>query len=143
MSRAAIYNALTTDPTLIALGFHGEPNATVLVNFDGDQRPSDTIFMALNYQNEDWSLLFKRSIKHLMVWVHCYREYSTDFTIIDKAIDAIDKVLTNLVQVDGSDGYTLTLAETESKSRDLRDDTYQTICRSVSYRILSRETVSA
>jgi hypothetical protein len=145
MSRDAIYTALTTDARLLALGFHGEPNPTVLSNYDGQQRPSDVMFIVLGWGAETVELrgddsTFVRTARPLEIWVHMYREYSADFVRIDDVLNIIQDVMNNLVQAVGDDGYTLTVAEFSGKSRDLRDDTYQTICRSISYKILSRET---
>lgn len=137
MSRAAIHAALLADSRLIAIGI--DPSS-VLVNYDGDQRPNDVIFLVLRYENEDFIPAVQRTIRHLTIWVHMYKKYSSDFVKIDKILDIIDSVLGNMVHVPGLDGYTLTLAEPEGRSRDLRDDVYETICRSTSYRILSRQT---
>lgn len=152
MSRDAIYKALTTDVRLTALGFHENTstnpdvdNATVLSNYDGVQRPSDVMFMVLGWGVERVELrgddsLFVRTSRPLDIWVHMYKGYSTDFTRIDDVMNIIKSVMDGLVQAVGDDGYTLTCAEFASRSRDLRDDTYETICRSISYKILSRET---
>ena len=47
-----------------------------------------------------------------------------------------------MIDVDGADGVTLSQAIPGVRSRDLRDDAYQTLCRSSSYRILDRVTAS-
>jgi hypothetical protein len=137
MSRAAIQDALLADQRLIDIGLDIN---SVLVNYDGEQRPNDIVFLVLRYENEDYIPDVNRSIKHLTVWVHMYKKYSSDFVKIDKILDILDDILGNMVHVPGLDGYTLTLAEPEGRSRDLRDDVYETICRNASYRILSRQT---
>jgi hypothetical protein len=144
MSRAAVYDALINDPVLQAAGFDA---SSILVNYDSDQRPNDEMFIVLSWGVEAIELRgddgqTTRKSRPLEVWVHCYREFSTDFVRIDNTIKTIDGIMSSMVQVAGSDGYTLTLAEVGTASRDLKDDTYQTICRSASYKILSRETTA-
>jgi hypothetical protein len=143
MSRAAIYDAILADPTLVALGFD---KTSVLVNYNGDQRPTDTMFMILTWNAETEGLrgddVCSFPIKNLTVWVHLYRQFSTDFTRIDGVFNTLDGILGQMIQIDGADGVTLIQAIPGLRSRDLRDDAYQTLCRSSSYRILDRVTAS-
>src|SRR5205823_586388 len=139
MSRAAVYDALVNDADLQAAGFDTK---SILVNYDGNQRPNDEMFMVLSWGSEAVELRGDdgqtiRKSRPLDIWVHCYREFSTDFVRIDNTFKIIDNLLSSMVQVVGADGYTLTMAEFTTASRDLKDDTYQTICRSSSYKILS------
>jgi hypothetical protein len=139
MARAAVYDTILADQRLIDLGFD---SSSILVNYDGNQRPTDTMFMVLHWENENsLNVPFAYApIKNLIIWVHVYKEFSTDFVRIDDVFCILDNILFNMINVDGADGITLTLAEPLTKSRDLRDDAYQTICRSASYRILDRVT---
>jgi hypothetical protein len=143
MSRAAIYDALVADPSLQALGFDKD---SILANYNGDQRPTDTMFIVLSFENEGEGLrgddVFFAPIKTMTVWVHMYRSWSTDFVRIDGVFDIIDGILGAMIDVDGADGVTLSQAIPGVRSRDLRDDAYQTLCRSSSYRILDRVTAS-
>jgi hypothetical protein len=143
MSRAAIYDAILADPDLQALGFDKD---SVKVNYDGDQRPTDTMFMVLSWGNEAEGLrgddVFSVPLKTLTIWVHVYKQFSTDFVRIDSVFDILDGLLGGMINVDGADGVTLSQAIPGLRSRDLRDDAYQTICRSSSYRILDRATAS-
>ena len=143
MSRAAIYDAILADPNLINLGFDKD---SVLVNYNGDQRPTDTMFMVLSWGNDAEGIrgddVFSVPIKSLNIWVHMYRQFSTDFVRIDNIFDILDCTLGQMIEVNGADGYTLSQAIPGLRSRDLRDDAYQTLCRSSSYRILSRVTAS-
>jgi hypothetical protein len=143
MSRAAVYDAILVDPSLQSLGFD---SSSVKVNYSGDQRPTDTMFMVLSWGNEAEGLrgddVFYRPVKLLTIWVHMYKQFSTDFVRIDSVFDILDIVIGCMIDVDGTDGYTLSQAIPGTRSRDLRDDAYQTLCRSSSYRILDRVTTS-
>ena len=141
MSRAAIYDAILADPTITGLGFD---KSSVLVNYNGDQRPADTMFIILTWGNEAEGLrgddVFMVPLKNLTIWVHMYRQFSTDFVRIDSVFDILDGILASMIEVTGADGVTLSQAIPGIRSRDLRDDAYQTLCRSSSYRILDRVT---
>lgn len=147
MSRAAVYDAILADPGLQALGYHGESapgklDGNFLVAYDGEQRPSDNMFMVLRWETETEELrgddVFKRAKTPCVFWVHMYREWSTDYGHINKTMDALDNVLLNMIHVAGDDGETVTMIDGGDRSRDLRDDGYQTLCRSVQYSVLSR-----
>jgi len=139
MSRAVVYDTLLADSALQALGFDA---SSILVSYTGKQRPNDKMFMVLRWESHDIDLRLGRGPRNLTVWVHVYREYSTDFTRIDEVFGVIDAALLDLIHVEGADGQTLTTIEAQGRSRDLKDDTYQTICRSASYKVLSRVTAS-
>jgi hypothetical protein len=143
MARAAVYDAILADQRLIDLGFD---KSSVLVNYDGDQRPTDTMFMVLSWGNETPGVqgddVFSIPTKNLNVWVHMYKQFSTDFVRIDDVLDILDDVLGSMINVDGADGYTLSQAIPNNRSRDLRDDAYQTLCRSTSYKIIDNVTTA-
>jgi len=138
MSRAAILDAILTDSQLIDLGFN---DSNVLPNYDGDQRPSDKMFMVLRWEENDTGIqgddaTLQHGWRNLAIWVHMYREFSTDFDHIDDTLDILDGVLSAIVGVTGADNRTVTCVEPQGRSRDLKDDGYQTYCRSASYRIV-------
>ena len=144
MSRAAVFDSIIEDGQL-GLDDITFDSDNVLVNYDGDQRPSDSMFIVLRWETGDVELsgddaTFQRSARHLAVWVHMFQEFSTDFVRIDTVIEELDKLLVNIINKPGADGRTLVLVEPEGHSRDLRDVTYETFCRSASYKILSRKT---
>jgi hypothetical protein len=144
VSRAVVFDAILAD------GMLGQDDVTfdrdnVLVGYDGDQRPSDKMFIVIRWEEPSIDLrgddsTFHRGPRALSIWVHMYREFSTDFGRIDKALAQLDSLLTNIIDTPGADGQTVTLIEPEGHSRDLRDVTYETFCRSASYRVLSRNT---
>lgn len=142
MSRAVVLDAITTDDRLIELGFDTD---NVKPNYDGDQRPSDKMFMVLRWEEDDTGLQgddaqLQHGWRHLTIWVHMYREFSTDFVRIDNVLNILDDVLSGIIDRAGGDGVTVTCVEPEGRSRDLKDDGYQTYCRSATYRIVNRVT---
>lgn len=145
MSRAVILDAILDSTALIALGFD-ENN--VLANFDGEQKPAGggdfKMFMVIRWGVNDappWRVPgAPDGPKHFDIWVHMPRELSTDYLHIDGVLDILDNLFEGIINTPGDDGYTLTLVEPEGRSRDLRDDGYQTLCRQASYLMLSRVT---
>jgi hypothetical protein len=139
MSRAAVYDAILADPTLTDLGYTAD---NFKVAYDGEQRPADTMFMVLRWETETVELrgddIFKRTAHPCVFWVHMYREWSTDYNHIRDTMDAVDNVLLNMIHVAGADNETVSMVTGGDRSRDLRDDGYQTLCRSVQYSVLSR-----
>lgn len=149
MARDAVLQAILNEP-LFQTYFTVDPpegfdTDNVLPNYDGDQRPSDKMFMVLRWETDDDELrgddgTTVKTARHLAIWVHMYKEFSTDFVRIDNVLKALDNVLTNIIDRPGGDGRTVAMIEPEGKSRDLRDVTYETFCRSASYKVLSRDT---
>lgn len=142
MSRAVVLDAIINDTVLAGMGFDGD---NVLPNYTAEQRPSDNMFIVLRWETTDVTLrgddsTMMRGPRNVNTWVHMYREFSTDFNRIDTVIDRLDFVLSNIIDVPGSDGRTVSQITAGGKSRDLKDDGYQTYCRSASYQVFSRVT---
>lgn len=142
MARDVVLQSILNETIFTDAGFD---ETNVLPAYDGDQRPSDKMFMVLRWETEDDGLrgddgTVVKGARHLAIWVHMYKEFSTDFVRIDNVLKALDNVLTNIIDKAGADGRTVVMIEPEGKSRDLRDVTYETFCRSASYKVLSRVT---
>lgn len=142
MARATVLDAIRNDSVLQDMGFDAD---NIKVNYDGDQRPSDQMFMVLRWETTDVELrgddsTMTRGPRHLVIWVHMYKEFSTDFSHIDDTLTRLDTLLTNIIDKPGADGRTVTCIDTEGWSRDLRDTTYETFCRSASYKVLDHAT---
>lgn len=143
MSRAAIYDALLADQRMIDLGIDRD---SFLVNYDSEVRPVDRTFIIMGWANDEVGLrgddIFTRKTKIASFWVHILKEDSTDFGRIDAILNILDDIYLPMIHVDGQDGQTVTCVEFAGRSRDMQDDAYQTICRSTSYRILTRDTAT-
>lgn len=142
MARATVLDAILADTVLQGMGFDA---TSVKPAYDGSQRPSDEMFMVLRWETNDITLrgddsTVTKGPKHLAIWVHMYKEFSTDFVRIDNVIERLDTVLASIIDTAGADGRTVALIEPEGRSRDLRDTTYDTFCRSTSYRVIDRVT---
>ena len=145
MSRAVVLDSILNNTTLHNLGFTSD---NVLPNFDGDQRPPGggpfKMFMVIRWGVDDappWRAQgAPNGARHFDIWVHMPREMSTDYVHIDNVLNILDSVFNDIINTPGADGNTLVLIEPEGRSRDLRDDGYQTLCRQASYLMLSRVT---
>lgn len=137
MSRAVVLDAILGDSVLQSMGF---TESNVRPNFDDDQRPSDEMFMHLNWGQQNIDPQIRRGPRDLTIWVHMYREWSTDYARIDDVLDRLDNLLGDIVDTAGADGESVTTIDIGDKSRDLKDGGYKTLCRSASYKVLSRKT---
>lgn len=145
MSRAVVYQSLINSAALQALGLDQQH---ILVNYDEEQRPSipfsgaQSMFMVLVWGVQDIPLGIQRGPWHFDIYVHMAMEFSTDLTHVDDVIEILDPLLTSIVDTPGADGRSVTTIELEGRSRDLKDETYQTFCRRSSYRMISRVTAT-
>lgn len=149
MSRDVIWNVITTDTELNALGID---SSAVFPNYANDKRPRDDgPFIILRWENQSYlgaSTLggfgsgtgMGRGPRDLTVWAHLPREISSDFTRLDEILDRLDDILSPLEHVDGDDGYTLTCVRATGRGGDSTDDGYSTITRNAGYKVLSRRT---
>lgn len=138
MSRAAIFYALTHDATLTTLGINAN---TVFPNYSLDKRPVDNgAFLILRWA-EDGSPVFGdvKPPRGLDIWAHYPSKKSSDHAHIDTILDACDSVLTNMYDVAGSDGYKVTCVRAKGRSRDLKDESFETITRFATYDVLARK----
>ena len=138
MSRAAFYDALVGDSTLNSYGVNSD---TVFHSWSSEQRPSDTTpFVILRWEDEGkpiWQSEPQRGPRNLTLWVHCPLAITNDFNRLTAVLDRIDKVVTELRDVAGNDGYTLSFVQLGGRSPDLVDDGFETITRNASYQIYS------
>lgn len=144
MSRAAIYDALTTDHALSHLGINDD---TVFANYSLDEPPLDTgPFLILRWENQDSPVFFDPSknvvpnTRNLTVWAHYPMSLSTDFNKLDAILDSVDAVLSKMEQVKGLDGETVTSVRVFGRSSDFKDEAFQTISRNALYQVLSRKS---
>lgn len=140
MSRAAVFTALTTDPTLNLLGI---TESTVFPNWASKERPSSTgPFLILRWQ-EDTLQVNLEGPRILEVWAHIPMEISTDYGRIDEILYFVTQALIGLVHKPGADGFTVTSVDYQGKSPDFYDSAYNTINRNASFGVLSHETLTS
>ena len=147
MSRAAVFDALSGDTALNALGISED---TIFPNFSSDTRPvGNGAFLILRWEESTlYSQTYtgmqnglNRAPRVLTVWAHIPIEVSTDFVRIDQILDSVDEVLLPMEHVEGSDGMTVTCIRPSGKSADQKDEGYNTITRNAAYGVLSRPTL--
>lgn len=138
MSRAAFHDALVADPILQGLGVSA---ATLFHNWSSEERPSNTTpFAILRWEDEAkpiWGSERERGPRNLTLWVHYPLAVTNDFNKINVVLDRIDDVVTELRDVVGSDGKTLSFVQLGGRSADLTDEGFETITRNASYQIYS------
>ena len=141
MSRAAIYDSLIADPDLNSLGLVED---TIEVNWNNDERPSSTGIFAILRWGPQGAPLFGGDVKapeSLAIWVHIPRELNgSDFGPLIKALDQFDETLSDLRDVAGQDGYTLSFVRVGDRSGDLVDDGFNTITKWANYQVYSRKS---
>lgn len=75
-------------------------------------------------------------------WVHMPRTKMRDYGIIDLAIEQIKSLMANVAHLVGDDGWSLTSASWVDTSRDLTDDTFNTLVKFVTFRTATRSVVT-
>lgn len=143
MSRAAVYDALLADATVVNL----VPAANILVNPNLDGRPSNLnpgAFLVVKWEEQAVEPVFfeggARGPQVLTIWAHYPEEKSTDYVRLDNILDAVKKVVLSLEDTAGADGRTITTVGFSGVSGDLTDPAAKTICKTQSFRILSHVT---
>ena len=139
MSRAAVFTALTTDPTLNLLEITAD---TVFPNWSSRTRPSDKPFLILRWQEETRKVNLNGP-RVLEVWAHIPMELSTDYGRLDEILHFVGKAMMALEQKPGADGFTVTTVKDQGKSPDFYDSTYNTISRNAVFGVLSHETLAS
>ena len=137
MSRAAVFDAIISDPTLNGYGLN---DATVFHNWSTEERPTNTgPFAILKWGAQNapyWQTV--RAPVPLEVWVHFPEILTNDYGKIDKVLDRLDEVLSAQRDVVGSDGYTLSFVRLSGRSGDLPDDGFSTITKNAGYQVFYR-----
>lgn len=133
MSRAAVYEMISTDATLRTIGLADDATFITSGTDSPDvitQRP----FVVIRWEDE---IPFAPGLatRNCTVWVH---DDGQDYQRIDAILDRVREILTNPNHVVGDDGRSLTQADWRGASSDLYDDGYRTITRNATYQVASR-----
>lgn len=139
MSRAAVFDAITTNEELNSIGINEN---SVFHNYSLEERPINAGPFIIFRWGEVDSPPFNgvKSPVRLTLWTHWPLEETNDFSKIDKVIDICDSVLSDLTDSSGIDGYTVTCIRPTGRSGDLKDDGFQTITKNAGYEVLSRRS---
>lgn len=146
MSRAYIEELIGNDTTLAGLGITPE---YVIPQQDLREIPrKDGLFIVIRWEESTifsqnytgMSNGLSRAPRLLSIWVHSPICWSTDFERIDRVLDRIDSLFSEIEQADGDDGYTITTIGNASRSGDLEDEYLMTVTRNAAYRVLYRRT---
>lgn len=133
MSRAAIYDLISTDATMHAIGF---PADAVYGSNSADD-PSDQ-FIVIRWEDMPTTTLGSaRSFgpQNLTVWLH---DRDRTYDRVNLGLRRVKFLLDQVLHVQGLDGWTITQCDWQGDSGDLWDDGYQTVTRNTSYRIVAR-----
>jgi hypothetical protein len=136
MSRNALWQSLVDDPRI------GLPENHVVVNYNNDERPSETsLFTVLRWGTTDaprWQSV--KSPENLTVWAHFPKDKSNDYNRLINFLDNVDEVFKELRDVVGTDGYTLSFVQIGGRGPDLVDDVLNTITKYSEYQVFSRKS---
>lgn len=133
MSSAAIYRVLSTDPALRQLGL---AEGSVLPDFTGEVIPRDSLCIVLRWGPQQYRGAAATGPTVLTVWVHQPVEMGTDYTLINQVHSRVRRILTDMVQVVGTDNVRVTSVEFDGLGGAHKDDGFNTITKNAGYRVL-------
>jgi len=150
MMPSAIFELLTTDPTLAGLGIT-EDRVYEMQSIAEDARPdADTYFIVVNFQE---STLFSQTYAGLAngirkaprvmdIAVHISWDKTREYNVINRILNAIDAVLLPAEQVIGDDGIRVTCIRPSGRSSNQLDPGWRTTTRHATYGILYDESAA-
>lgn len=136
MSRAAVLEHLRSDELLKAFAPGG-----IHPNYALEKAPSNrATFIILRWGNQVLRGRNGRGPRALEVWAHTPQDISTDYGEIDNALVRVRHILTNMEDIPGADGFTVTSVGFAGEGPDLTDPGYSTITRNSAFEVLYRST---
>lgn len=133
MSSAAVYQALTADPELNALGIDEDG---VFSDYTLESAPRDGRFIIMRWGTQSYRAVAQTGPTNMVLWVHQAEELGSDFTEINKIHHRVREVLVGMEQVLGVDGVKVTSVEFDGLGGNLRDPGFHTITKNAGYRVL-------
>jgi hypothetical protein len=137
MSRAAFHDALCNDSELNSFGLDDD---SIFHNWSSEELPrEDGPFIILRWGRTP-APMFNGEVKgpeSVRVWVHWPIKLTNDFFKIINILDAVDRVVKELRDVAGVDGYTLSFVTIGDRSEDFTDDGFGTITKNAEYQLFS------
>jgi hypothetical protein len=128
--RTVLFNAVTSDPALLAL----VPADGWLARGSVDTRP-DTVPFVVMAVGETPRRMGATELVDITYWVHDERG---SYVRIDGILSALEKFFENLGYQEGTD-YEVSAVEWQGRSPDLDDDGFKTATRNVSFRVVGRK----
>lgn len=137
-AREAYARLVYDDAEMQSLGFI---QARVWASNSIDTPPPDYPFIVINVdlQEKMFGIVGRDTVSY---WVHVPKGISRDYSLIDMAIEQIKALMTDVVHLAGSDGWSLTSATWIDTSRDLTDDAFNTIVKFVTFQAATRSLVT-
>lgn len=132
----AIYNAIDQNAKLRSLGV-----GDVYSDYESETISRDHLTVILRWGAQQYQRSVRTGPRDLDVYVHMPKEYGTDFTTINLCLAEITSTLEEMEQVVGPDNVVVTEAVKVGSSGNIYDPGFESMSRSVSYRVQLREMV--
>lgn len=141
MKPIIIYEKLSSNSVLNSLGINGN---SIFELQSLDERPNLSCFLVINWQDSTQNFFNSQSFnlnipRTMTLWVHQPWDITRDYSIIDKALNEVDKELLSLEQNLGTDSIRVSCVDKISRSGNLMDEAWKTIARNATYRVLYDE----
>jgi hypothetical protein len=136
-SRAAFAQIVYQDPAMQGLGFI---EGRVWASNALDTPSPNTPFIIISSEGKEKAFGVV-GVDLVTYWVHLPRNVVRDYGIIDLALDRIEELLLSAVHFVGEDGYVLSGASWVDRSRDLIDESFNTITKYSTFRAATRSVV--
>jgi hypothetical protein len=131
--RNMVFNALLADPELIGYGIH---QGSLFPNFAPDSPASNLmVFAVIRWGNQQPTPGADTTVRPVLMSLWVYNR-EKDFAVIDHILKRCRDIFSSLVaQV--SDGAAILGFDFQESSEDLRDDNYDAVARSETYKIVA------
>lgn len=132
----AIYFAISDSQELRDLGVEN-----VLSDYEGELISRDSLTVILRWGSQNYQRVVRTGPRDLDVWVHMPAEMGTDFTMINRALNEITKIIESIGEEPGPDGVSVTEAVKVGASGNIHDPGFNSFTRNYSYRVQLAEMV--
>lgn len=114
------------------------PTVRFFANWSADTPPQGSgPFAILRWQEESPRSGMHKGPRILDIWVHIPMGTSQDFADLDPLLDQVKWSMSQLVGVEGTDGYRITDVTATGDGPDYQDPGYKTVARNTAFEVLS------